>query len=132
MLRINCLQQFTPLHIIHLLYQHSKLTLYITAEDCQKCPQNWYPQGLLQQLEPYQIPAEQLQIIQQTNAPAETAADEKQRREFFRDLLHRTEEQSKKQYHALQNTLPLNFHHRKYKLPHQQYSLHGCRSMHAM
>lgn len=95
-LRINCLQQFTPLHIIHLLYQHSKLTLYITAEDCQKCPQNWYPQGLLQQLEPYQIPAEQLQIIQQTNAPAETAADEKQRREFFRDLLHRTEEQSKK------------------------------------
>ena len=52
-LRINCLQQLTPLAILHLLYQHGKLTLYVSSEDCQQCAHRWYPQGLIQQLEQY-------------------------------------------------------------------------------
>lgn len=95
-LRINCLQQLTPLTILHLLYQHGKLTLYVSSEDCQQCAHRWYPQGLIQQLEQYAVPADKLQIIIQTDKPEPAVPEENQRREFLRDLLHRTENQSKK------------------------------------
>ena len=94
-LRLNCLQQFSPLAIVYLLYHHPKVTLYLSPEQCQACRHHWYAQGLIQQLEQYQLPAEKLQIV--TQLPEEPVAPvENQRRELFRDLFHRTEQQSKK------------------------------------
>ena len=99
-LRLNCLQQLPPLALFHLLYQHQQLILYLTPDLCQQCSHHWYAQGLLQQLEPYQIPAEKLQIIIQTPQPAtepETpTTGPSQRRALFRDLWQRTEQQSQK------------------------------------
>ena len=92
-LRINCIQQLTPLAIVHLLYHHPSVCIYIPTEHCKQCAHRWYGQGLLQQLDTYQLPAEKLQIITKTkDAPVE----ENQRRELFRDLFHRTEDTSKK------------------------------------
>ncbi len=100
-LRINCLQQFSPLALIYLLYHHPQLTIYLSPSQCQQCRHNWYAQGLIMQLEQYQIPSEKLQIIIQ--APDESSASaQNQRRELFRDLFHRTGEHSKK---AVVNTV---------------------------
>ncbi len=94
-LRVNCLQQFSPLSLIYLLYHHPKLTIYLAPEQCQACRHNWYAQGLQQQLAQYQIPEETLQlVIQKTDIQQPAAAN--QRRDLFRDLFHRTEVQSKK------------------------------------
>lgn len=90
--RINCLQQFSPLSIFYILYQHSKITLYLSIEQCQNCQHQWYAQGFIQQLEQYQIPIEKLQIVLQNT---EKPSTENQRRELFRDLFHRTEKHSK-------------------------------------
>ena len=99
-LRLNCLQQLSPLTLCYLLYQHRQLTLYLTPEHCQHCQQQWYPQGLLQQLAPYHIPAEQLNIVLQEPAAQPDSSGspepENQRRQLLRNLWHRTEEQSKK------------------------------------
>ena len=99
-LRLNCLQQLSPLTLCYLLYQHQQITLYLTPKLCQSCPQQWYPQGLLQQLAPYHIPAEQLNLVLQEPAaqpePSGSPQPENQRRELLRNFWHRTEEQSKK------------------------------------
>lgn len=94
-LRVNCLQQFSPLSLLYLLYHHPQLTLYITPEQCSRCRHNWYVQGLLQQLEQYQLPADRLQIIMQ-QPETQASAPENQRRELFRGLFQRTEEHSRK------------------------------------
>ncbi len=92
-LRINCIQQLNPLAIIHLLYRHPSVRIYLPLEHCKQCSHHWYAQGLLQQLKSYQLPAEKLQVITElSNTPAE----ENQRRDLFRDLFHRTEDTSKK------------------------------------
>lgn len=91
-LRINCLQQLNPLAIIHLLYRHTSVTIYLPMEYCKQCTHQWYAQGLIQQLSAYQLPPEKLKIITQ-EFPAPT--EENQRRELFRDLFHRTEDKSK-------------------------------------
>ena len=94
-IRVNCLQQFSPLSLIYLLYHHPQLTLYIVPSECQSCRHSWYAQGLLQQLEQYRIPSDKLRIImQEAGEPA--AADGNQRRELFRDLFRRTERHSRK------------------------------------
>ena len=93
-LRINCLQQFSPLMILYLLYHHPQITIYLAPEQCQQCRHHWYAQGFVQQLEQYQIPVDKLQIITHTPEPEPSA--ENQRRELFRDIFHRTEEHSKK------------------------------------
>lgn len=94
-LRLNCLQQFSPLMLLYLLYRYPKITIYLTPEQCQQCRHHWYVPGFLQQLEQYQIPAEQLQITTHSFEDPQPAV-ENQRRELFRDLFHRTEERSKK------------------------------------
>ena len=93
--RVNCLQQFSPLALIYLLYHHSQVTIYLTPEECDNCRHKWYAQGLLLQLKQYCIPEEKLQIIIQTpeSKPSENS---NQRRELFRNLFQRTEEHSKK------------------------------------
>ena len=90
--RINCFQQFTPLNILQLLYYHPKVTIYLEPEFCETCSQKWYPKGLTQQLKPFHLPDDMFQII--TNPP-KTNSDESNRRNFFHDLLHRTEMKSK-------------------------------------
>lgn len=92
-LRLNCIQQLNPLAIIHLLYRHNTLTLYLPIEQCKQCTHQWYVQGLLQQLNTYQLPSDKLKIIIQETPVSESA---NQRRELLRDLFHRTEEKSKK------------------------------------
>lgn len=92
-LHINCIQQLNPLAIVHLLYRHPSVTIYLPIEHCKQCVHQWYAQGLIQQLNAYQIPSDKLQIIIQE---PEAAVEEKPRRELFRDLLHRTEDKSKK------------------------------------
>lgn len=98
--RLNCLQQLSPLTLLYLLYQHRQITLYLTPDTCRHCMQQWAPQGLLQQLEPYHIPPEQLQIVlEEPTAQAPSTEDqqpENQRRELLRGLWHRAESQSKK------------------------------------
>ena len=91
-LRINCLQQLTPLSIMHLLYRHPSITIYLPMERCEQCAHQWYAKGFLQQLSNYQIPADKLQMI--TEYQPSTA--EPGRRELFRDLLHQTENSTKK------------------------------------
>ncbi len=93
-LRVNCLQQFSPLSLIYLLYHHPQLTIYLSPEQCQSCRHNWYSQGLTQQLAQYQLPEDKLQIVIQK--PEQQTAPTNQRRDLFRDLFHRTEAQSKK------------------------------------
>lgn len=98
-LRLNCLQQLSPLMLCYLIYQHQQITLYLTPELCQSCLQQWYPQGLLQQLAAYHIPAEQLKLVLQAPAqphPTDSPQPENQRRQLLRNFWHRTEEQSKK------------------------------------
>lgn len=103
--RLNCLQQLSPLTLLYLLYQHRQITLYLTPDDCQGCVQQWMPQGLLQQLEPYHIPPEQLQIVLQESAGQDQATDdaqpENQRRELLRGLWHRAERQSRQAVEAV-------------------------------
>ena len=92
-LRINCIQQLNPLAIIHLLYRYSSVTIYLPVEHCKQCAHQWYAQGLIQQLDTYQIPSEKLQIVTET---VQISENENQRRELFRDILHRTEDGTKK------------------------------------
>lgn len=91
-LRINCIQQLNPLAIIHLLYRHPSITIYLSIEQCHQCTHQWYAQGLVQQLSAYQLPPEKLTIITQ-EAPVQ--AEGNHRRDLFRDLFHRTEDKSK-------------------------------------
>lgn len=93
-LRINCIQQLNPLAILHLLYHHPSITLYLPLAQCTQCTQQWYPEGLLQQLRQYQIPTDKLQII--TTTAQESSEPENERRELLRDLFHRTETATKK------------------------------------
>ena len=94
-LRLNCLQQLSPLTILELLYRHGHITLYLTPALCQQCAHQWYAVGLQQQLAQYQIPSERLQIILQE---PQLAQDKKNnsRRALFQELFQRTETQSKK------------------------------------
>ena len=92
-LHINCLQQLTPLAVMHLLYRHPSVTIYLPMAQCQQCTHQWYAQGFLQQLTQYQVPSEKLQII--TTEYQQTTA-ENTRRNLFRDLMHRTEDTTKK------------------------------------
>lgn len=94
-LRVNCIQQFSPLSLIYLLYHHPKLTIHLSPDTCQKCRHGWYAQGLIQQLEQYQIPPDKLQIILQEADSAQPAA-QNQRRDLFRNLFQHTEKHSKK------------------------------------
>ena len=92
-LHINCMQQLTPLSVIHLLYRHTSVSIYLPAEQCEQCTHHWYAQGFIQQLNSYQIPSDKLKIITTAHQPP---AAENGRRELFRDLLHRTEDSTKK------------------------------------
>lgn len=94
-LRLNCLQQLSPLTILELLYRYSHITLYLTPELCQQCLHQWYALGLRQQLAQYQISSEKLQIIVQEVQPAQ-APKNNTRRALFHDLFQHTEDQSKK------------------------------------
>lgn len=91
--RINCIQQLTPLSIIHLLYRHATVTIYLPMEKCKQCTHQWYAQGLVQQLDAYHLPTNKFQIIFD-DSPVTT--EENTRRELLRDLWHRTENTSKK------------------------------------
>ncbi len=108
---LNCLQQLTPLLLIHLLYQtQQQIILHLPAAQCQQCGQQWYPQGLQLQLEQYQLPSEKLQIVIQTEQPSgQNAASSNQRREFLRDIFHRTESHSKKMIVQTAEQLAANF-----------------------
>lgn len=108
-LHLNCLQQLSPLTILHLLYQYSQITLYLTPEKCQQCTQHWYTDGLLLQLQQYQISQEQLQIIVQSVPSSEETLPGKNRRSFISDLFHRTETQSKKVLAQKVETIAANF-----------------------
>lgn len=92
-LRINCLQQLNPLHVMHLLYRYTSVTIYLPAAQCKQCTHQWYAQGFLQQISSYQIAPEKLQIITTEYTPTETEND---RRELFRNLFHHTEDSAKK------------------------------------
>ncbi len=92
-IRIHCMQQLNPLAIIHLLYRHTAVTIHLPLDHCKQCRHQWYAQGLIQQLNAYQLPPDKLQIITQDEP---TTANENQRRDLFKDLLHRTENKSKK------------------------------------
>ena len=94
-IRLNCLQQFSPLSLIYLLYHHPKLIIYLSPAQCQACRHNWYAQGLVQQLEQYQLPAEKLEIVT-IDPDSQPQSNGNQRRELFRDFFHRTGEHSKK------------------------------------
>lgn len=95
-LRINCLQQLSPLTLVHLLYQYGQITLYLSPEACQQCPQQWYAQSLLLQLQQYHLPADKLQIVTQTPDVQTTATRQSGRRGFLHNLLQQTENRSKK------------------------------------
>ena len=56
-LRVNCLQQFSPLSLIYLLYHHPSLTVYVSPDACSACRHGWYARGLIQQLEIYMVSA---------------------------------------------------------------------------
>ena len=90
---INCIQQLNPLAVIHLLYRHPSVTIYLPTKQCEQCSHQWYAQGFLQQIDNYQIPKDKLQIIISEHP---LPAAENGRRELFRDLLHRTEDTTKK------------------------------------
>ena len=92
-MRINCFQQLTPLSILHLLYRHSSVTIYLPLEHCKQCTHQWYAQGLIQQLHAYRIPQDKLNIIVKEQP---TSSEENVRRDMFRNFLHRTEQNSKK------------------------------------
>lgn len=108
-LHLNCLQQLSPLMILHLLYQYSAVTIYLTPEKCQQCVYCWYPEGLLQQLEQYQIPQDKLRIILQTADSAATASAGESRRNFLADFLHRSETNSKKALLHTVESIATNF-----------------------
>ena len=92
-IRINCIQQFNPLTVVHLLYRHPSVTIYLPMSQCQQCSYQWYVQGFLQQLNSYQLPTDKLQII---TTEYQSPVVENGRRGLFRDLLHRTEDSTKK------------------------------------
>lgn len=106
-LRVNCIQQFSPLAIIYLLYRYPSITIHLPLEQCKQCTHQWYGEGFLQQLSSYQIPAEKLQIVTHEQ---KNIIEENRRRELFRDIFHRTEEQSKKLFAQTIEKISANFH----------------------
>jgi len=93
-LKLNCLQQLSPLTISFLVYRHVTVTLYVDDTQCNACAHRWLSSSLELQTKRLGLTEDSFRVVHQT--PAEQISEGNQRRHFFSDLWQKTEQVSQK------------------------------------
>ncbi len=89
---VYCLQQFTLEEFVSFVKENEKVTLYLPADKCQSCAENFYLEGLLLRLARLKIDLPNLVILDSAPKLAEWQNAKKEpaeplsRREFFSTL----------------------------------------------
>ena len=83
-LKVQCLQQFSPLHLLTLSQKYKKVVVYLAQTTCDQCQHHWYCSLLTLQLEQYHLQQEKIEII--NLQPAAKNEEQNKRRSFFQEV----------------------------------------------